>query len=213
MTAHVSAELLSAYLDQELAAHEAQELEAHLESCPECNARMEGMRRVVFSLGHLERMAPPSTLDQLVMRRVAIAGEQKGWLDRLEGSLPSYQRQSNMLALFSVVIALALIVFSFLYALKIRQSGVIEVRFDDPVWESVGEPSEVKHLSVGDMAFELQGERWVEKGLDPEIEARIVERGAPEAAELTKLHPALEPLLEIEKPTVFQLGDEVIELR
>ena len=213
MTAHVSAEHLSAYLDHELATSEAQELEEHLESCPECSARLEGMRRVVSSLGHLERMAPSSTLDQLVMRRVALAGEQKNWLDRLESSLPSYQRQSNMLALFSVVIALALIVFSFLYALKIRQNGVIEVRFDDPAWESVGEPSEVTHLSVGDLAFELHGERWIEEGLDPAAEARIVERGTPEASELTKLHPTLEPLLELERPTVLRLGDQVIELR
>lgn len=218
MTAHVSTELLSAYLDQELAVEKARQLEAHLESCSDCHSRLQGMRRVVSNLRHLDRMAPSSTLDQLVMRRIALADEPKGWLDRLESSLPSYQRQSSMLALFSVVIALALIVFLFLYALQIRQNGSIEVRFDDPAWESgtqpqAGSQTEGSQLTAGGLSFELHDGRWIEKGLDPSIEARKVGRGSEDAADLAARHPEIEPLVDIEEPIVFEVDGEVIELR
>jgi len=68
MSTHATTERLSAYLDRQLPTAESREVEDHLADCPVCRQRFAGMRNVVASLRHLERMAPPPTLGGLVAR-------------------------------------------------------------------------------------------------------------------------------------------------
>ncbi len=132
MTTHASAELLSAYLDRELARREARRLEEHLETCADCSVRLDGLRRVVASLQGLHRVAPPSTLEQTVARRIALADDRVGLLDRLEEGMSLLSRQNPMLSMFAVVIALALFIYFFSSALHQRENATIPVIFKDP---------------------------------------------------------------------------------
>lgn len=141
MSSHASAELLSAYLDRELAEQEAAVLELHLDQCHECHGRLQGLNTVVANLRHLERQAPPPTLDMAVARRIALAGERRGALDRLEDGLGAFQRRSNLMMWFAVVIALVLITFFFLHTLARSQNSNIPVTFgDQPTSSAPAEP-------------------------------------------------------------------------
>lgn len=91
---HLDVELLSTYLDEELAPEETQAVERHLRACPQCEERLSGLRRSVESLRVLGRAVPPAEVLLAVERKVAaeprrapglrIAG---ALVDRLEGWL------------------------------------------------------------------------------------------------------------------------------
>ncbi len=141
MSSHASAELLSAYLDRQLAEQETADLESHLDHCRECHGRLQGLNNVVANLRHLERQAPPPTLDMAVARRIALAGERKGTLDRFEEGLEAFQRRSSLMLWFAVVFALVLITFFFLNTLARSQNTTIPVTFgDQPVPSAPAEP-------------------------------------------------------------------------
>lgn len=148
MSSHASAEILSAYLDHELAEQETADLESHLDECHECHGRLQGLNTVVANLRHLERQAPPPTLDMAVARRIALAGERKSALDRLEEGLEAFQRRSSLMMWFAIVIALVLITFFFLNTLARSQNTNIPVSFgDQPVPSAPVEPEEPEEPS------------------------------------------------------------------
>ena len=239
MTVHAKAETLSAYLDERLVETEARQLEEHLAQCETCNSRLEGMKSVVASLRRLERLSPPSTLDQMVARRIALAGEQKSFLDRLEDSMAGFQRQSSMLSLFCVVIALVLIVYFFLTAVIERQNATIPVVFESPVseapvgtpgdestgtttegqvlqrrgedWVRVGEEGSL--VQMAGKVFERQGTRWVEQGLENQTVDRSIEWDSEAGRDFREEFTELASLQALERPVVLTLGEEVIELR
>jgi hypothetical protein len=229
MTAHAKAETLSAYLDERLVGEEARDLEAHIAECEVCHSRLDGMRNVVAGLRNLERLSPPSTLDQMVARRIALSGEHKTLFDRLEEGLSGFQRQSFILSMFCVVIALVLIVYFFLTAVIKQQNATIPVVFEAPPsgevaspegqvlqrqgdrWVTVGE--EGSRLKVSGMVLVRRGDRWVEEGIDPEAEARVVEWTSEEGQELLLDRPWLGHLPVLDLPVVFEIDGEVLEGR
>jgi negative regulator of sigma E activity len=70
MMAHLDAHL-SAYLDGELAGEELARAEAHLASCAECRAELDGLRRVVRRAGSLDDRPPERDLWAGIARQIA----------------------------------------------------------------------------------------------------------------------------------------------
>ena len=206
MSFHSTVEELSAYLDRQLPEPEAQQVEAHLESCASCHERLEGMRRVVVSLRHLEHLSPPSTLDQIVARRVALDRDRIGFVDRLESTLGSFQRQSSFLVLFAVIVALATIILLFSHALQ--QSSHLPVVFKDP--EGLERP---ERIEAAGRTLTRRDDVWVEAEADRSAVDRIVVRDSPEAAVLVSRHPELTEIVALDGTVVFRLDDETVELR
>jgi hypothetical protein len=59
MTCSETRDLLSAWLDQALEAHEHEQVEAHLAGCPECRGELEGLRSTVSVLSRVEHARAP----------------------------------------------------------------------------------------------------------------------------------------------------------
>ncbi len=59
MTCSETRDLLSAWLDQALDAHEREQVEAHLAGCPECRRELEGLRSTVSVLSRVEHARAP----------------------------------------------------------------------------------------------------------------------------------------------------------
>lgn len=238
MTTHATAEVLSAYLDHELLADESVELEEHLESCSDCAARLAGMRSVVTRLHQLERLAPPNALDQLVARRIALSDEPRSLLDRLEDGLSGFQRQSNMLMLFAVVIALAVIMLLFAHALERAANDTIPVVFEGsatiaaPPGEPAADPAagsglilqrhgedyvavgeEGSRLEIAGRVLERRGQAWIERGLDPEAPALAVDWGTRAAEDLLAEHPGLIAVESLGEPVRLRLDGRAVLLR
>jgi hypothetical protein len=71
MNGHISSESLSAYLDGETGASEAQRLAGHLAACAPCRSRLEATRRLVGGLRRTAPAPPPAELAARIRERVA----------------------------------------------------------------------------------------------------------------------------------------------
>lgn len=207
VSSHATAELLSAYLDQQLVEPEARQLEAHLEECAECHGRLEGLRRVIANLRGLESHEPSDELQKAVARRIALAGEPKPFLDRMVSGLSIFNRQSTLLPMFAVVLALAIFIYLFSVAVEQSQSGLTPVVFDAPAIET-DDPREIagRRLTLRDGA-------WVEADVDPQAAARILTLDSEEGRRLLAEYPDLEGLTALAPPAVIEIDGEIVELR
>jgi hypothetical protein len=69
MTCPETRDLLSAWLDQALDAHEREQVETHLGGCPECRRELEGLRSTVSLLSRVEyTRAPVGFVDQVMSK-------------------------------------------------------------------------------------------------------------------------------------------------
>jgi anti-sigma factor (TIGR02949 family) len=79
--AHIRS-LVSPYIDGELAAEKAAEVERHLESCETCRALVEGERRVSVAVRHHgERFLAPAHLKARVLSEVERRSRRSAWSD------------------------------------------------------------------------------------------------------------------------------------
>jgi len=72
MSAHVEVEMLSAFLDGEMAPVERDRVEAHVAKCTPCRTRLEELRAVAQGLNALARPSVPRTLDLAVPVRARL---------------------------------------------------------------------------------------------------------------------------------------------
>jgi len=70
MTCSETRDLLSAWLDQALDAHEREQVQAHLAGCPECRRELEGLRSTVTVLSRVEHPRAPVGFVDKVMGEV-----------------------------------------------------------------------------------------------------------------------------------------------
>ena len=155
-------EMLSAYLDGELPEDETTQVEQMLENDPDLRSELAGLRSISTGLGHLERLAPPPTLGQDVARRIALAGEKRSLLDRIEGGLSGAPSQSNIFLMFAVVLALATIMYFFSHGLE--RNTLTPVVFPDAD-EAPLDLEGAATVFVAERLFQRQGELWLEEGL------------------------------------------------
>jgi hypothetical protein len=186
MSRHATAEDLSAYLDQELPRPQLRLVETHLEECEECRTRFEGLRRVVGKLHRLESMAPPPVLAQQVQRRIALdGGRQAAFLERLERRLGGLPMEPSVGVTFALVFAFAIILYLFGWWVDVRQGGTTILA---PPAEVQGEmPLE----EVDGRLFELEGDLWIERGLDPAAPVTRLTLEDPEALAVLESYPRL----------------------
>lgn len=217
MTTHASADLLSAYLDHELVEPEARQLEEHLDRCSECHVRLEGLRKVVGHLQSMEQLATPLTLEQTVARRIALSAENDSLLDRFEQNMSIFNRQSPILAMFGVVIALALFIYLFSYTLHLRETSTTPVIWEDPpasVAQPVNEVAEGSRLTIaGRELVWSAGGLWVEEGVDASALGRTLSVDSEEGRAFLAEHPDLAGLATLERSAVLEVGGEIVRLR
>ncbi len=216
-SSHATVELLSAYLDRQLFEPEASRLEAHIDQCEDCHVRLEGLRKVVANLRRLESLDPPADLEHSVARRIALAGEPQSFLDRLESQLSIFNRQSSILPMLGVVLALCVIIYLFSVALERSQSGLLPVSFGDPAASAAaaGDRRQLagRVLVLRPAAGQAEEEAWVEEGVSRETVRRRVELDSIAGERLAAEHPELHDLAELTAPAVIALDGEVIEIR
>ena len=107
MSGHATAESLSLYLDAALPAAERRQVADHLDTCPDCRQRLDGLRRVVAGLGRLPTAAPPEDLAARVGREINLRGRRQRGPGRLEGRLqprPHKASEACLVELCSVVL-------------------------------------------------------------------------------------------------------------
>ena len=215
MRQEARAELISAYLDNELRGEEAERFQKLLAEDESVRREVEGMRSVVSNLRHLERMAPPPTLDHHVARRIALAGEHRSLLDRIEGGLSGIQSPSNNFLMFALVFALAIIVYMF--SVYLDKDSMLPVVFKaenrTPIVENIEHATSV--LMGSRMFLRQEDGRWVEDGLSPEevASAQLVQADSPMGRELLEHHPDLKGLTLL-GDAIFRLRqDDIIELK
>ncbi len=214
MTSHASAEMLSAYLDQQLVAREARELEEHLETCSQCHVRLEGLRKVIDNLRSIHELSPPSTLQQAVVRRIALTDEPPGLLDRFEQGLSLLNRQNPILAMFGVVIALVLFIYLFSYNLKLHenQNSTIPVIFQDPP-AAIADIAAGTRLVVADRSLVWSAEGyWLEEGIDVGAVSHSLEIDSSAGSELLAAHPKLAEVAALGRAAVINIEGDVIRL-
>ena len=210
MSTHASAEMLSAYLDRQLVEPEARELEQHLDRCPECHVRLEGLRKVVKNLQNLEQLATPLTLEQTVARRIALSDEPESLLDRFEHGMSIFNRQSPILATFGVVIALALFIYLFSYTLHLRENTGVQVIWEDPPYAAEGSRLEVAGRQL--VWSESTGGVWIEEGVDVAAVSRTLVADSEEGRAFLAANPELADLGELDRDVVFESGGEIVRL-
>ena len=139
-------------------------------------SRLEGLRKVVTNLQRMEQLATPLTLEQTVARRIELAGERESLLDRFEQSMSIFNRQSPILAMFGVVIALTLFIYLFSYTLHLRETATTPVIFEDlPASLSTSdEPAEGSRLVVVGRDLLWSGGVWVEEGVSAAAVSRTL---------------------------------------
>ena len=214
MRQEARAELISAYLDNELRGEEAERFRKLLDEDESVRREVEGMRSVVSNLQHLQRMAPPPTLDQHVARRIALAGEHRSLLDRIEGGLTGVQAPSNNFLMFALVFALAIIVY--LFSVHLDQGSTLPVVFEadrkSPIVENIENATSV--LMGSRMFLKQEDGRWVEDGLSAEevASAQTVKADSAAGRELLENNPDLKGLTLL-GDAIFRLHDDVIELK
>jgi anti-sigma factor RsiW len=139
---HASIEVLSSYLDGELAKERQQRLERHLRGCEECQLRLEGLHRVVRRLEDLERVGVTPCLEQLVLQGVATRGRSESLsarLEKLAGGL--HIERWVWMPTLGLVIALASIIYLFSWGLHHQERGLqVVVGAEAPPSEASEEP-------------------------------------------------------------------------
>ncbi len=217
MSTHASAELLSAYLDSQLVEPEARQLEEHLDRCSQCHVRLEGLRKVVKNLQSMEQLATPLALEQTVARRIALADDRESLLDRFENSMSIFNRQSPILAMFGVVIALALFIYLFSYTLHLRENATTPVIFEDPpasvaVPAGGEEPAGDDRLLAAGRQLVREGELWVEEGVSTAAVGRTLALDSGAGRAFLAEHPDLADLAALDRDVVLAVGGEVVRL-
>lgn len=203
--AHLSDEMLSAYLDGELSQRRAGTVEEHLEDCTPCRARLDGMRRVVRSLSRLERVTPPPLLAQRVERRVILLGREPSLVERLEGRLRGLSLDSPMIVTFAVVLALAAIVYFFSHGVAGRR-GDVALRVAAPEAAS-GLMGALDAVEIDGRRLRRDGDTWIEDG-SGDAAAEAVDRGSARAAELLRRHPWIDDLLTVTGASSVRFVDD-----
>ncbi len=216
MSSHASAELLSAYLDRQLVEPQARQLEDHLDRCSQCHVRLEGLRKVVAHLQSMEQLATPLNLEQTVARRIALSSESESLLDRFEHGMSIFNRQSPILAMFGVVVALALFIFLFSYTLHLRETATTPVIWEDPpasIAKPVAEVAAGSRLSIAgrELVWSEDG-LWVEAGADASALSRTLAVDSEAGRAFLAKHPDLADLATVDGSVVLAVDGEVVRL-
>lgn len=220
MSGHATAESLSLYLDAALPAAERRQIEEHIEGCPRCRQRLDGLRRVVSGLGRLPTAAPPEDLAARVVREIDLRGRRSRWSRLLEDGLPGPALGSPPLHILALVLALGAIIYVFAQGLEMsreRSTRIVLPGAESVILEEPGDLAETPAArTAGDSLFLLGGHFyraegvWVEEGLAERLpDSRVALKTAGvEAAAV----PEVAELAALGGPLRLRVGEEVVEI-
>ena len=213
MSGHATAESLSLYLDAALPAAERRQVADHLDTCPDCRQRLDGLRRVVAGLGRLPTAAPPEDLAARVGREINLRGRRQRWSRLLPGGVPGPLLGSPPMHILALVLALGAI------AQGVEMSRERPTRIVLPGAESVivGQPAAPLETREAGATLYLLGGRfhradgvWIEEGLTARApDGRVAVD--PEAASATAV-PEVAELAALGAPLRLKVGEEVVEI-
>lgn len=172
MSAHVSTERLSLYLDAALEPAVRRSLEDHLAGCPDCRHRLAGLERVVAGLARLPAGEPPADLAARVGRAIDLDRERGSWFDL---HLPRPLAGMGSLHLFALVLALAAIVY--LFALGVERGSQRTTRIVLPGATAGLETPDGAAARAADPAAPRPDRRRLLGGLFQQVEGVWVEVG------------------------------------
>lgn len=205
MTSHPRVEILSTYLDSELALAERQRVEAHLEECESCRHRLEALRSVVDRLSELERRSPPPHLDYRLRRLAGLGPSPPTLAERLERGASLFNWGNSLLPLFGVVVALAIIIYLVATAIQWRDMAGT----DDLAIES---GSMVEIRAVADRIFEREDEIWIERGLQGAAVTGRYPVGDSRVEEWLGESPELRELADLGGVVRVRVGEGIVEI-
>lgn len=209
MNRHSTIEQLSAYLDGEVAFHEAREIEGHLASCGDCRDHFKSMQRTVSEVWRLERVSPPPGLATRVRTEVAAARQpEPSFLRNLAGTVFGLPNRPVLRTASAMGLALVLTLFLFSngfepkpgleYSVAVLPPPLVEVVTVEPVLGPVILPQTTSQVAGMEFVWNelYSGDVWVQRGLEGEKpEARVLAE-SPQGRELLAEYSDLGLLLE-----------------
>jgi len=222
MNHHVSTEDLSAYLDSELGYAEVAPFEAHCASCPECDARLTAMRRVVKGLGGIHRAEPPAALRLQVRREVQTAPPVTGFAQRIGWAVESLRIFLFPMRTLRASAAFGLAAVAGLFAVS-HGLGDAFLRGDEPqprqpieiVETRLGEPLALPPQTTSEVAgrkFIWTDAGWVQRGLEGETPETRLDAHSPQGRALLTKCSGLQFLLEDGSSVVLRYNLETVEI-
>jgi len=210
MSRHATAEVLSAYLDDELDASSSLHLAAHLEGCEECRRHLSSLRRVVTSLRRLERMAPPPVLAGSVQRHIALSGRPASPMEWMEERLGRIHTASSIFFTFALITALSVVVYYFAHGVeRASQPRTALILTQAPTLPlPTGEVRETRQ--VAGRTFELVDRVWRERDLGQPFADFHIEADSEAGRMMLALYPDLAGL---GARVRLKVGGQVVELR
>lgn len=214
MSAHLSTERLSLYLDAALEPPARRRLEAHLGACPRCRHRLAGLERVVAGLRQLPAAVPPPDLAARIGREIKLRGRRRPFF---ELRLPQPLGGSPPLHIFALVLALGAIVYLFAQGVDRRRERPTRIVLPAAPNELAapeeraavtgaltGAPRPDGRRLLGGVFHRIDGV-WVEVGLArQEPDERIVLRHPPP--------PADPELAALPLPLRFAVGGRIVQV-
>jgi len=204
MSGHLATERLSAYLDAELDERGLRLVEAHVQECPQCQHRLNGLRRVIEQLHGMPAATPPPLI---VGRRVERAVTER-WRARREEA-----RRSRLQGRFELVQGPIWLGFAMIAAL-----GILIVLFAhrldrdaSPTALVVPPAAAVERVEVGGRSFVLARDLWRQESLLAAGEAAIAQTPALSAEEGLARAPWLRDLI-ARAPVLLELDGEVVRV-
>ncbi len=189
MTSHLATDVLSAYLDRELAQRQAVRVERHLVDCAACQQRLDGLRRVVADLKRAGAPTMPSTVVAGLRHRLRAEQQPRGFLQRFEDRLREMAiPQTSIVLVFALVMTLVGLVYVFVWG--VDRAGA---RRDQRVDPAAGLES-VEEVVLSGRTFVRSGDAWIEATvIDRPIARRLGFDAADEAAILGRRTAARRP--------------------
>lgn len=211
MSGHPKLEVLSGYHDGELGRAERTELESHLAICGECQQRLNGLRRMSERLSRLEGLEPPDELRASLDRRVAELGVSRDLIQRLEATIRGIPLQPSLAVIFSLIIALAVIMFLFVHGVDRHRRG-LPVRLEPAATSEIPAKPAAGVRRVAGRTFERTEQGWREQGLKADrVDRRIVSESEAGRAWLAR-HPALAALARLPGHVRLTVDGKIVEL-
>lgn len=216
---HASIEVLSSYLDGELAGRRRRRLERHLQHCEQCLHRLDGLHDLVRRLEGMERISPAPFLERQVLQRVQAQERRESLMDRLEKAASRVHVERWVwMPTFGMVVALVSIIYLFSWGLHRQQQSLpAALDVEAPAAESTAEvnastPGRTSPSEIDEIAVATQSEREVvdlAESASPILDSRARTSSVP--SEELRLAEASEPgsvsrAVEIDKRT-FELRD------
>jgi hypothetical protein len=218
MNRHPSTKQLSSYLDGEIGSAQAERIEGHLDSCPDCRARFAAMERLVAGLRRAERPAPPPFLAAEVRRRIAADAAPQGLWRRLRLLLSDISLQPAYRTSAAMGLAVLFSVFLLSYGLGSEHRPApaleepatvftVQTYFGQPPLDLPPTTSE-----VAGREFVWFGGRWIQRGLEGKKPEAHVMAESPEGRAMLSKYADLDLLLADGTPVVLRYRLATVEL-